>query len=96
MRSIKSRHGKEFGSIRFYIFIVLSTVILSLYVSEQVYIFALEKKVYELQKQYAELTSEMNNLKIKAAELRSGMRIKQIAREDLGMNMPEGAPVRLF
>ena len=39
---------------------------------------------------------KLDNLRIEAASLRMGSRIKRIAHDSLGMRMPEGAPEKLF
>ena len=75
--------------------ILAGIMILILYVSEQVYIFSLEKKVIELKKESQECMTQITNLKLKTVELRKGSRIKKYAH-DFGLIMPEGAPEKLF
>jgi len=96
MRTSKLQNGTRYGGLRFYLSIVIVTLIFILYQSERVYIYALGEKVQEIRKRNSELMMQINNLKIEVAELRSGTRIKKIAQDYLNMRMPEGAPERLF
>ncbi len=76
--------------------ILAGTAALILYISEQVYIFSLETTVFELRSMRVECQEEVDRLRIKAANLSTGSRIKMIASNHLGMKFPEGAPGRLF
>ncbi len=96
MHSIKARRKIQFKSLNLYLLILLCTLILILYVSDQVYIISLEKNVHELRSERLELEKHVTDLRIEAARLRKGSRIKKIAHEYLGMSMPEGAPEKLF
>ena len=96
MRSHPLEYRKKTGGLRFYLFVIFSTMIMILYVSEQVYIFALGKNIIDIQNRNLTLNEEIKDLKIKVAELRSGTRIRRLAHDNLGMKMPEGAPERLF
>ena len=81
---------------KFYLSVLLITLLLSLYITECVYIISLEKKMIETRREKDKLVSENTNLKIQAAVLRKGGRIKTIASENLGLIIPEGAPEKLF
>ena len=96
MRSNKTLQKIQFRSLNLYLAIFLGTLILILYVSEQVYIISLETRVHELRNERSGLDANMRNLKIEFASLRKGSRIKKIAYECLGMSLPEGAPEKLF
>ena len=76
--------------------ILAGTAALILYISEQVYILSLETKVYELRQQRVHCQGEVDRLRIEAAALSTGTRIKKIASRNLGMKLPDGAPDRLF
>jgi cell division protein FtsL len=83
-------------SMKLYLSIIACTIILILYVSEQVYIFTLERKVNSIRNDVSELNTEISYLRIEVAELRKGSRIITIAQECLRMSMPEGVPKKLF
>ncbi len=84
------------NNLKLLLAIFLGTVILILYVGEEVYIISLEKSVNDLREQHEALEPLLDNLRIEAASLRMGSRIKRIAHDSLGMRMPEGAPEKLF
>lgn len=94
LTEIKRR--RKISSGKFYLIIFFGTILLSLFLTEQVYIISLEKKVIEIKKHKDKLSSEITNLKIETANLRKGSRIKTIAVDNLGLIMPEGAPEKLF
>ena len=96
MRLNKIQRTKKPGSLKLYLSIIACTMILILYVSEQVYIFALERKVNEIRSNISNLNTEIDYLRIEVTALRKGSRIINIAQECLGMSMPEGVPKRLF
>jgi len=96
MRSNKARQTKKLKSLKLYLSIIACTMILILYVSEQVYIFTLERKVNEIRNCISDLNTETNYLKIEVAELRKGSRVIKIAQECLSMSIPEGVPKKLF
>lgn len=95
-RSTKLRKASGANNLKLLLAILLGTVILILYVSEEVYIISLEKRVNDLREQHEALEPLLDNLRIEAASLRTGSRIKRIAHDSLGMRMPEGAPEKLF
>jgi cell division protein FtsL len=88
--------AKKNGNVKFYIFIFLATLILISYVSEQVYIIILQDKIVSIKNQKAQLDVEITNLKLDVVKLSQVGRIKQIAVDNFGMTVPEGAPVKLF
>ena len=96
MRSYVVHQPVKYNSFKFLLSIITFIFILILYVSEQVYIVSLEKKVSDLRQKNIWLKSTITNLQIKTADLHKGSRIKKIAFKNLGMTMPEGAPARLF
>lgn len=88
--------SKKNGNVKFYIFIFFATLILISYVSEQVYIIILQDKIVSVKTQKAQLDAEITNLELGVVKLSQVGRIKKIAVENLGMTVPEGAPVKLF
>lgn len=66
------------------------------YVGMQMLILSLEKNVREIRVERVVLEEEIKVLEIKVAKLRKVSRIKKIAVEELGMEMPEGAPETLY
>ncbi len=96
LHSYKAQQTVKFNGLKFFLSIIIGVMVLILYVSEQVYIFSLEKKVNELRKEQIAFRTRLTKLKIEAVSLRKGSRIKNIAYESLGLNFPEGAPERLF
>ena len=96
MRLNRTQRTKRLGSLKLYLSIIACTIILILYVSGQVYIFTLERKVNEIRNRTSDLNTEINYLKIEDATLRKGSRIIKIAQECLGMRMHEGVPKKLF
>ena len=66
------------------------------HVGLQMFILLLEEQVYEIKKEHTVLENEIKNLEMDVATLRKGNRIKNIAHELLGMEMPLGAPETLF
>ena len=88
--------AKKNRNVKFYIFIFLATLILISYVSEQVYIIILQDKIVSIKNQKAQLDVEITNLKLDVVKLSQVGRIKQIAVDNFGMTVPEGAPVKLF
>ncbi|MFC1538419.1 hypothetical protein ACFL6H_03265 [Candidatus Latescibacterota bacterium] len=96
MRSIKNQRITKYKNLKLYLSIVICTLILSLYVSEQVLIISLERSINNTISDISEISNEIDHLGIKVAELSKGSRIKTIASMDLNMKMPEGTPQRLF
>ena len=86
------RHNR----LMFFLLVLIATVLAVLFVSEDVYMLSLGKEIQKIKKEREMLEIENVSLKLKAAELRKGSRIKTIAHDDLGMVMPVGAPRKLF
>jgi cell division protein FtsL len=86
------RHNR----LKFFLLVLVATILAIFFVSEDVYILSLGKEIQRKKKECELLEIENVSLKLKAAELRKGIRIKTIARDNLGMVMPVGAPRKLF
>lgn len=86
------RHNR----LMFFLLVLIATILAVLFVSEDVYMLSLGKEIQKIKKEREMLEIENVSLKMKAAELRKGSRIKTIAHDDLGMVMPVGAPRKLF
>ncbi|MFA6470660.1 MAG: cell division protein FtsL [Candidatus Latescibacterota bacterium] len=86
------RHNR----LMFFLLVFVATVLAVFFISEDVYILSLGKEIQKTKKERELLEIENVSLKLKAAELRKGSRIKTIAHDNLGMVMPVGAPRKLF
>ena len=80
----------------FYLSILCLILCLLFYLGIQMSILSLEDQVLRIRNQREMLEMEVKNLEVRAADLRKGSRIKKIAHERLGMEIPEGAPEKLF
>ncbi len=96
MRAMKDQWSMKFKGLKLYLAIIIVTLILILYTSGQVYIVTLEKNIIESRKEHAILKTQIDNLTIEVASLRKGSRIIKFAQVYLDMNVPEGAPKKLF
>lgn len=98
MRAANNRIRRSTGPgfRQWYGIIGLGTLLLFLYVSEQVAVVVLERQIHAVTEEAAELTVQVGQLKMRHSELRKGARIKQIAMDDLGLRMPERIPGVLF
>ena len=86
MQRVRPRKVRQ--SNRLYIYLSVTGV--------TVFFLSLEESIREIRKQQAEITIDTTNFEIEVAELKKGSRIKKIAREQLGLHMPVGAPEKLF
>ncbi|MCE5250752.1 hypothetical protein LLG96_11090 [bacterium] len=93
MKPVKVRGNRR---IRVYLWVFAITVFLLFYLSANLVILTLEKKVWEVRKKNEEVALEISHLEFDVAGLKKGSRIKKIAHEQLGLEMPEGAPEKLF
>ncbi|MCD6307571.1 MAG: hypothetical protein J7M24_01100 [Candidatus Latescibacteria bacterium] len=66
------------------------------YVGVQMYILSLEDRVRELMRKRETIVNEVKSAEVAVAELRRAGRIKRVARDELGMYVPEGAPKQLY
>ena len=82
--------------LKFYLVAFVAIALMLTYVAMQMYVLSLENRVRDVQDRNREITDKVVKLEMKTAELRRSNRIKKIAREKLGMKMPEGAPETLF
>ena len=96
MLAMKNQWSMKFKGLKLYLAIIIVTLILILYTSGQVYIVTIEKNIIEIRKEHTSLKTQIDNLKIEDASLRKGSRIIKFAQEYLDMNVPEGAPKKLF
>jgi len=76
--------------------IIIGTILMFLFVSEQVCIVSLEHRVFDITEEINALEREVDHLGIEVSNLRKGSRIKHIAVEYLGLQVPEGMPETLF
>ena len=80
----------------FCLLVLAFTILAVVFISEDAYILSLGREIQNIKKRRIELETENVTLKLKVAELRKGSRIKQIAHDNLGMELPVGAPRKLF
>ncbi|MFC1512242.1 hypothetical protein ACFL5H_03500 [Candidatus Latescibacterota bacterium] len=76
--------------------IIIGTLLMLLFVSEQVCIVSLEQHIFDLTREIDAIESEADHLGIEVSNLRRVSRIQHIATEYLGLQMPEGVPETLF
>lgn len=93
-RHYNRRTGWQTG--KWYKIIIICTILMILYVSEEAGIVYLERSIYETSTGTETMRQEVNRLRIEASNLKKSSRIKRIAIEELGMRMPEGLPRALF
>ena len=74
------RHNR----LMFFLLVLAATALSVLFVSEDVYILSLGKEIQRMKKERELVEFENVSLKLKAAELRKGSRIKKIACDNLG------------
>ncbi|MFC1607529.1 hypothetical protein ACFL47_06115 [Candidatus Latescibacterota bacterium] len=96
MRRVKPKSIRRRNKMKLYGAVFGITIFLLFYLSAHVLIISLGDSVQENRRRYTLLTDEINNLEIEVAGLRMGSRIIAIARDDLGLEMPVGAPEKLF
>jgi len=96
MQRVRPRKVRQSNRLYIYLSVTGVTVFLLFYLSSHVFILSLEESIRELRRQQAEITIDTTNFEIEVAELKKGSRIKKIAREQLGLKMPVGAPEKLF
>ncbi len=96
MHKKRKRHFKKTNGLKLYLTVIFVIFLLILHVGLQVGILTLEERVREIKNDNELIDGEIKKLEIEVAGLRKGNRIKKIAREDLGMVIPDGAPEPLF
>ena len=96
MQRVTPRKVRRSNRLYIYLSVTGVTVFLLFYLSAYVFILSIKESIRELQRQQAEITIDTTNLENEVAELKKGSRIKKIAREQLGLQMPVGAPEKLF
>ncbi|MBA7586004.1 Cell division protein FtsL [subsurface metagenome] len=84
------------NKLKLYSVVFSVIILLVLYVGLQVASLTLGEQIREIQDTQAVVDIEIKQLEMEVAELRKGSRIKKIAIEELGLVMPEGAPVTLY
>jgi cell division protein FtsL len=82
--------------IVFYVLVVGITSLLVLHVGAQMYILTLGGEIQEIRRERAAIEADIRTQDLRIADLRKGSRIKQIARDRLGMEFPVGPPKKLF
>ena len=87
---------KKNRKLVFYLSVLCIIMLLLSYVGMQMLILSLEENVREIREERVVLEEEIKVLETKVAKLRKVSRIKKIAVEELGMEMPEGAPEMLY
>jgi len=95
MYKIKKQIG-NFSRLKLFLAVVCFILYLILHVGMQMFILSLENQVHEIRGEYADLKNEIKSLELEVTVLRKGSRIKKFAQEQLGMEMPMGAPPPLF
>ena len=96
MRRVKPKSIRRRSRLRLYGSVFGVTIFLLFYLSAHVVIISLGDNVQDCRREYAALEGEINNLEIEVAGLKKGSRIIPIARDDLGLEMPVGAPEKLY
>ncbi|MFC1692161.1 cell division protein FtsL [Candidatus Latescibacterota bacterium] len=103
MRSHKAGHMNEIrknkvklNKLKFFIAVICIIFFLIFQVGLEMYELSLEEKVHETRNERTDMEREIKSLEMTVAALSKGSRIKKIARERLGMEMPVGAPETLF
>ena len=92
----KKKRISNISRLKLFLGVVGVILYLIFHVSMQMFILSLENQVNEIRKEYGNLKIELKNLELEVTVLRKGSRIKKIAQEKLGMEMPVGAPSPLF
>ena len=90
------RNIKKNRKLVFYLSVFCVIVLMLIYVGIQMLILSLEESVQSIREERIALEEEIKILETKVVELLKVSRIKKIAIEKLGMEMPEGAPETLF
>ena len=96
MHKKSERYFKKTNGLKLYLTVIFVIFLLILHVGLQVGILTLEERVREIKNDNELIEGEIKKLEIEVAGLCKGNRIKKIAREDLGMVIPDGAPEPLF
>ena len=95
MYNKKANTGKS-RKLTLYLSVFCAIILLLSYVAMHMLILSFEDDVRGLREKREALEGEIKILEIKAAELCKGSRIMKIALDELGLEMPEGAPVILY
>ncbi|MFC1573701.1 hypothetical protein ACFL30_00795 [Candidatus Latescibacterota bacterium] len=96
MQRVKPKSLRRSSKVRIYLMVVTITVFLLFYLSAHVLILSLKETVMERQTDRTYVENEIKNLEGEIAHLRKGSRIVSIARDQLGMEVHQGAPEKLF
>jgi len=91
-----ARYIAKTGRVKYYLAALAVIAAMICHVGIRMYILSLENEVRWMRGRNAGMTAVIERDEVRLAELRKGARIKRIAREKLGMRMPEGAPEKLF
>jgi len=95
MYKSKINSGKS-RKLVFYLSVLCIIMLLLSYVGMQMLILSFEENVRNIGKERIALKEEIKVLETEIAELWKVSRIEKIAVEELGMEMPEGAPETLY
>ncbi|MHB9027975.1 MAG: hypothetical protein ACYC9O_04355 [Candidatus Latescibacterota bacterium] len=90
------RASSRKSRVTVYLLIFAVTALLVLRVGAQTCILSLGREINEIIEERRGIETESKSLEFQIAELRKGSRIIMIARDRLGMVMPQGAPRKLF
>jgi cell division protein FtsL len=90
------RASSRKSKVTVYLLIFAITVLLVIRVGAQTCILSLGREINEIEAERTAIEMESKSLEFQIAELRKGSRIITIARDRLGMVMPQGAPQSLF
>jgi len=96
MYEVRSRGSIPKSRKRWYGILIVVTFLMFLFVTEQVMIVILERRISDVIDETIVLKREVDDLRIEVSNLRKGSRIKRIALNELGLKMPEGMPGKLF
>jgi len=96
MPRVRPRSMKNNIKVRVYLIIVTVTVFFILHLSAHVFVLSLQDRVTTCRNERINTENEIKNLEIEVAGLKKGSRIIAIATEHLGLEMPVGAPEKLF
>ena len=72
------------------------TILMIANVGMQMYVLSLENGIRAIRQEQGRATAKIQSCELKIAALKKGSRIKAIASDTLGMEVPEGAPEKLF
>ncbi len=88
--------GEKRGKLKVFAAAFAIIVFMLAHVGVQMYIMNLENRVRDVMGRREVMENEVKALEVRVADLSRAGRIKNMAREKLGMFVPEGAPRQLY